>query len=138
MRVQKVEDDVDRLEEWDLDHLRDFWKARFKSPPPQLRSVKLLQHLIAWRLQVSAYGGLDTSTRQTLKRRGASVPAGRDLGLGAVLRRSWQGRMIEVVVEQDGFRWQDKTYPSLSAVARAATGTRWNGPRFFGLRDTDT
>ena len=42
---------------------------------------------------------------------------------------------IEVVVEADGFRWEERTYPSLSAIARAATGTRWNGPRFFGLRE---
>lgn len=63
------------------------------------------------------------------------MPEGRDLGIGAVLRRTWQGRTIEVIVEQDGFRWEDKTYPSLSAIARTATGTRWNGPRFFGLRD---
>ncbi len=59
---------------------------------------------------------------------------GRAYGLGAILRRTWQGRQIEVVVEADGFRFDGRLFVSLSAVARAATGTRWNGPRFFGLR----
>lgn len=135
MRIEKLEQDLARLEACNLDELRRYWKDRFTTPPPKLRSTRLLQHLIAWRLQVTAYGGLDNATRSAIRRRGAMVPEGRDLGVGAVLRRSWQGRTIEVVVEHDGFRWEEKTYSSLSAIARAATGTRWNGPRFFGLRD---
>lgn len=59
---------------------------------------------------------------------------GLELGVGARLRREWQGEMIEVVVTEDGFRWQEDVYPSLSAVATAIAGSRWNGPRFFGLR----
>ena len=55
---------------------------------------------------------------------------------GARLRREWQGRLVEVEVEPEGFRWQDTLYPSLSAAATAIAGTRWNGPRFFGLRNS--
>ena len=135
MRIGKLEQDLDHLGACNLAALRAFWKNRFATPPPKLRSASLLQHLIAWRLQVAAYGGLDDATRKAIRRRGAIVPEGRDLGIGAILRRTWQGRTIEVIVEQDGFRWEGKTYPSLSAIARMATGTRWNGPRFFGLRD---
>ena len=76
-----------------------------------------------------------------MARRGASsaaaAPSGRrvsSLGIGATLRREWRGRTVEVVVEADGFRWEGRTYPSLSAAATAIAGTRWNGPRFFGLR----
>ena len=56
------------------------------------------------------------------------------LGIGARLRREWQGGIVEVVVTEDGFAWQGHVYPSLSAAATAIAGTRWNGPRFFGLR----
>ncbi|WMS43448.1 DUF2924 domain-containing protein [Acuticoccus sp. MNP-M23] len=62
---------------------------------------------------------------------------GLDLGLGAVMRRNWKGELIEVVVEAKGFRWRGELFPSLSAVATAIAGARWNGPRFFGLRKQD-
>jgi hypothetical protein len=127
---QKVED----LAGLDLTGLRAAWQEHF-GLPPKLRSTDLLRHLLAWRLQVALHGGLDRESRRRLTRRGAVVPEGQHLGLGAVLRRDWQGRRIEVVVETGGFRWEGKLYPSLSAVARAVTGSRWNGPRFFGLRE---
>jgi Protein of unknown function (DUF2924) len=57
---------------------------------------------------------------------------------GTVLGREWNGQMQRVVVLADGFAWKGKTYPSLSKVAFAITGTRWNGPKFFGLRDKPT
>ena len=63
------------------------------------------------------------------------MPEGQQLGTGAILRRDWQGKRIEVVIQPDGFHWNGQLWPSLSAVARAVTGTRWNGPRFFGLRE---
>lgn len=133
-RSQQLNDDLDRLPDLPLDDLRAFWAERF-GPPPKLRSPDLLRHLIAWRLQAAQHGGLDHDTRRKLSGRGPIEPEGKQLGLGAVLRRQWQGRRIEAVVEEGGFRWDGDLYPSLSAVARAATGTRWNGPRFFGLRD---
>ena len=58
-----------------------------------------------------------------------------DLRPGTMLAREWNGQMQRVAVLADGFAWNGKTYPSLSKVAFAITGTRWNGPRFFGLRD---
>ena len=58
-----------------------------------------------------------------------------DLSPGTMLAREWDGRMQRVAVLADGFAWNGKTYPSLSKIAFAITGTRWNGPRFFGLRD---
>jgi len=133
-RVGEIEADVAALEGLDLDALRAVWAERF-GPPPKLRSGELLRLMLAWRLQADGLGGLDRDTRRKLAGRGPVIPEGQQLGLGAILRRYWQGRRIEVVVERDGFRWDGTLYPSLSAVARAATGTRWNGPRFFGLRE---
>jgi hypothetical protein len=58
-----------------------------------------------------------------------------ELGAGTRFRREWQGRMVEVVVTPEGFRWEDRLFPSLSAAATAIAGSRWNGQRFFGLRE---
>ncbi len=99
-----------------------------------LRSPELMRLLLAWRLQAAAAGGLDPETRRRLRLRGRVQPEGLELGVGARLRREWRGRTVEVVVEEDGFRWEERLYPSLSAAATAIAGTRWNGPRFFGLR----
>ena len=76
-----------------------------------------------------------TEYLKALAKTGAVAAEGRHLGIGARLTRNWKGREVEVVVEEQGFRWQDRHYPSLSAAATAIAGTRWNGPRFFGLRD---
>ena len=126
--------EVEALTGLDLDRLRAAWSARYGCPPP-LRSVELLQLMLAWRLQAEAFGALDRETRRRLKRRGAIEAEGLTLGVGARLRREWQGRIVEVEVEASGFRWQGTHYPSLSAAATAIAGTRWNGPRFFGLRE---
>jgi hypothetical protein len=118
----------------DLEGLREFWRGRYGAPPP-LRSVALLRLQLAWRLQAEAHGGLDAETRRLLSRSGPTEPEGRQLGVGAILQRNWKGRRVEVVVEESGFRYEDRVFPSLSAAASAIAGSRWNGPRFFGLRD---
>ncbi len=133
-RPADVEAEVAGLAALDLEGLRAAWQACF-GRPPRLRSPELLRLLLAWRLQAEAFGGLDRETRRRLAARGPVEAEGRQFGVGAVLARDWQGQRIEVVVEAAGFRWQGALYPSLSTVASAATGTRWNGPRFFGLRE---
>jgi hypothetical protein len=125
---------VEALEDLDLAGLRAAWRTRYGTPPP-LRSVEILRLMLAWRIQAEAFGALDRTTRRQLRRRGALKPEGLDLGVGARLRREWQGCVVEVEVEPTGFRWQGTLYPSLSAAATAIAGTRWNGPRFFGLRE---
>ena len=130
-----VEQIVAEIQTLDLDALRVFWRAR-DGTPPSLRSTPLLRRLLAWRVQAQALGGLDADTRKALSRSGPIQPEGRQLGIGARLTRIWKGREVIVVVEQDGFRWEDQLFPSLSAAATAIAGTRWNGPRFFGLRDS--
>src|SRR5262249_14491258 len=101
--------------------------------------------VLAYRLQADRLGDLDIESRRLLDGAGSpkdadkcSVGAHRlttDLRPGTVLNREWNGRMQRVAVLADGFAWNGKTYPSLSQIALAITGTRWNGPRFFGLRD---
>jgi hypothetical protein len=127
------ENELRTLAQLDLSGLRDVWARRI-GPVPRLRSVELMRLMLAWRIQAEALGGLDAATRQLLARKGKPAPEGQSLGHGAVLRRIWQGRTIEAVVEDGGFRFEGQRYPSLSAIARKATGTSWNGPRFFGLR----
>ncbi len=133
--TKAVEQLVAEIEELDLDGLRAFWKGRFGAPPP-LRSEPIMRQLLAWRVQAQALGGLDTDTRKALSRSGPVQPEGKHLGAGARLTRIWKGREVTVVVEEDGFRWEHQLFPSLSAAATAIAGTRWNGPRFFGLRNS--
>jgi hypothetical protein len=125
---------VREIEQMELEQLREFWRRRYGAPPP-LRSLPIMRMVLAWRVQAEALGGLDAETRRALARTGAIEAEGRHLGIGAKLTRTWKGRPVEVVVEEDGFRWNGALYPSLSAAATAIAGSRWNGPRFFGLRD---
>jgi hypothetical protein len=91
--------------------------------------------MIAWHIQERAFGGLDRDTRRfldSLARAGASPR--RQLKPGTVLVRDYQGQRHTVTVEREGFDWQGTSYSSLSAIARAITGTAWSGPRFFALQ----
>ncbi|WP_242141144.1 DUF2924 domain-containing protein [Sphingomonas sp. TREG-RG-20F-R18-01] len=125
---------VGEIADLDLVALRELWRQRYGAAP-SLRSVPLLRRLLAWRIQAEAYGGLDHTTTRALARKGPLRAEGLDLGIGACLTREWQGRTYKVEVEVDGYRSEGRLYPSLSAAATAIAGSRWNGPRFFGLRD---
>ena len=129
-----VTDVVDTIGTMDLEALRSEWRRRYGAPP-RLRSVPILRQLLAWRVQAEVLGGLDAGSRKALARTGAVAPEGQHLGIGARLTRKWKGRTVEVVVEEAGFRFEDRLFPSLSAAATAIAGSKWNGPRFFGLRD---
>jgi hypothetical protein len=91
--------------------------------------------MIAWRLQEQALGGLDRESLRFLDglARHSGLPR-RQLKPGTVLVRDYHGQRHTVTVAADGFEWQGTTYASLSAIARAITGTTWSGPRFFALR----
>lgn len=130
----RVADLVHAIKQLDLDGLRTEW-ARHYGAPPALRSVTILRLMLAWRLQADAHGGLDSDTRRALAKKGRIKAEGLELGVGARLTRNWLGKTHEVIVEEGGFRWEGRTYRSLSAAASAIAGSRWNGPRFFGLRE---
>jgi hypothetical protein len=93
--------------------------------------------MLAYRIQEDAFGGLDRDTAKLLDRlaRGEKPSElNRRLKAGTVLVREYQGERHTVTVTTEGFVWRDTTYSSLSMIAHVITGTRWNGPRFFGLR----
>jgi hypothetical protein len=129
-----IEAEIAHLRSLALDALRRRWRVMFGRTPPAVLSKDLLGRMIAWRLQEQAFGGLDReslSFLDGLARHGSSPR--RHLKPGTVLVRDYQGQRHTVTVAPDGFDWQGTTYASLSAIARAITGTAWSGPRFFAL-----
>jgi Protein of unknown function (DUF2924) len=143
-----VEDEIAHLRGLDLRGLRARWLSVFQKPAPAHLVRHLLFAVIAYRLQVDRFGDLDHATRQVLdrtvaKETGPTMSARltsfdqkrTELTPGTVLVREWDRRSQRVMVTAVGFAWNGKTYDSLSKVAFAITGTKWNGPRFFGLRD---
>src|ERR1700738_1561718 len=145
-----VEDEIVHLRGLDLKGLRARWQSVLQRPAPGHLPRHLLFAIIASRIKADRFGDLDHETKQLLDRTGAkeSGPAmsarlvsfdqkRTELTPGTVLVREWDRRSQRVMVMSDGFAWNGQTYDSLSKVAFAITGTRWNGPRFFGLRDKE-
>ena len=129
-----IEAEIAHLRSLALDALRRHWRVTFGRPLPADLSKDLLGRMIAYRLQERAFGGLDRESLRFLHglaRHGGSPR--RRLKPGTVLVRDYHGQRHTVTVVSDGFDWQGATYPSLSAIARAITGTAWSGPRFFAL-----
>jgi Protein of unknown function (DUF2924) len=141
---RKLEVEIARLRDLDNRGLRRRWHAVVGRLPPAHLPRHLLFRILAYQLQADRFGDLDGNSKRLLDGTESPETAGQKAGLvrgiaevrpGTVLGREWNGRMQRVSVLADGFAWNGKTYPSLSQVAFAITGTRWNGPRFFGLRD---
>lgn len=133
--ADSVAAEVRGLAELDLEGLRAAWRRRFGCPPG-LRSPELLRFMIAWRLQVAAHGDHDADVKRELRKSARRKVQALALNPGTRLRREWRGRLHEVVVTEAGFVWEGVIYSSLSAVAGAITGGKWNGVRFFGLEQT--
>jgi hypothetical protein len=137
--------EIARLRDLDVGELRSRWHTVFGRRPPPHLPRHLLFRVLAYRLQADHLGDLDGECRRLLDCSESPEKAGQravDLGRhtaelrpGTMLARKWNGQMQRVAVLADGFAWNGETYPSLSKVALAITGTRWNGPKFFGLRD---
>jgi hypothetical protein len=127
--------ELDRIRSLRLDALRRQWRMVFGRVPPAGLNKDLLGRMIAARLQERAFGGLDRDSLRFLESlaRYKRLPR-RQFKPGTVLVREYQGRRHAVTIVHDGFEWQGTTYPSLSAIARAITGTAWSGPRFFALQ----
>jgi len=125
----------------DLADVRALWRATFKKEPPAGLTRDLLGRQLAWRIQEKAFGGHDAATLQLLNAYGRQdadkVVLFRRLKPGTSVAREYQGVRHIVRITEGGFVWQGKTDDSLSAIAREITGSRWNGPRFFGLRPAE-
>jgi Protein of unknown function (DUF2924) len=145
-----IEDEIVHLRGLDLKGLRSRWLSEFRSRPVEHLPRHLLFAIIAYRVQATRLGDLDHATMQVLDRTapmetGAAMSARlvcfdqkrTELTPGTVLVREWDRQSQRVAVMADGFAWNGQIYDSLSKVAFAITGTKWNGPRFFGLRDKE-
>jgi hypothetical protein len=129
--------EIERVRSLSPAGLRRRWQAEFGRQPPKSLSVDLLRRMIANRIQEQAFGTLDRTTLKLLDglaRRGGARSSERNLKIGTVLVRDYQRRRHTVTVGPDGYVWEGASYSSLSAIARAITGTVWNGPRFFAVK----
>jgi hypothetical protein len=145
MRQQQQSDtDLSDLDRQTRAQLRDLWQKELGEKPPACFGRELLALGIAHARQERRYSGLRKSSVRELDRlfaralngsmgEGRAPPLGRP---GTILVREWQGTTHHVTVVADGFIWNGRTHSSLSGIATAITGTKWNGPRFFGLRET--
>jgi hypothetical protein len=137
-----VEAELDRLPTAPIADLRKRYRELFRTEPPKAFGPDLLRRSIAHRIQEAAYGGLLASTQRLLNqlvKAAMAKPNGRlelprRIKPGSELVRTWNKRTYRVMVMADGFAYDGKKFTSLSEIATEITGTRWNGPRFFGLR----
>ena len=141
---------INAVAELPIGELRQAWSEAWGAPPPKGARRRLLMLGIAWKWQTAVHGGLP----KPLERRLAALMAGRQgsgapngaaaarttpprLMPGARLLRVWKGERHAVQVTESGYLWRGRSWTSLSAIARAITGCRRNGPAFFGLRERD-
>jgi hypothetical protein len=140
-----VEDAIAELKQLSLEGLRLRWRTSFAKTTPMQLPRHLLVYMIAYRMQVDLHGDLGKDQKRYLDTVGKTVgqdPAAevsshsidrKPFKVGTLLVREHEGVQHRVTVTPEGFLWGDSTYASLSAVAKAITGTNWNGRRFFGL-----
>jgi len=137
---------LENLERLSRAELRALWTEELAESPPASLGRDILALGIAYARQERQYGSLAKPVAKELDRLSARVlrgsatdapqlPATPLPRAGTILVREWQGTTHHVTVTDDGFLWNGKPHRSLSNIARAITGTKWNGPRFFGLRD---
>lgn len=137
----RLADEIAALADIPYGDLQTTWRRHFRYPAPKKLSRALLELGIAWKIQERAHGGLSTANRRKLDElartlsTNANLAQPRTIALkpGARIVRDWGGQTHEILVTEDGFVWRGKTWASLSVIAREITGTRWSGPRFFGL-----
>jgi hypothetical protein len=137
-----VEDELDRLPAMPIAQLRVRYREVFRTEPPKAFGPDLLRRSIAHRIQEKAYGGLPRFAQRLLDQMmkayaakpGGKIVLPRRIKPGSVLVREWKGKSHRVMVLAEGFAYGGETYTNLSEIAVLITGTRWNGPRFFGLR----
>jgi hypothetical protein len=143
-----IDVEIARLRALDVEKLRSRWQTIFRRQPSATLPRHLLFAMIAYRLQAKAFGDVDAETLRLLQKIDMAASKSetasltkmltqwqRELSPGTILVREWNGQAHHVMVVEQGFAWQGITYDSLSKIAQAITGTKWNGPRFFGLRD---
>jgi hypothetical protein len=137
-KEREVERKVAALAGLDRRELSERWRSAFGTDAPPRTSRALMVKAIAHEIQVTAFGGHSARTLRAL-RAATKSDGGRGVralpGRGSRLIREWNGTLHEVEVLEDGYLWNGQSHRSLSSIAKAITGTKWSGPRFFGLKD---
>ena len=142
-----IEEDIAHLRDLDLEGLRARWQSVTGRPAAKHIPKHILFGTLAYRIQADAFGDINAATSQLL-RQAAKVESKQailplteklrqrrhKLAAGTVLMREWNGQQHRVTAMENGFIFNGETFASLSTIASAITGTKWNGPRFFGLR----
>jgi hypothetical protein len=130
-----------QIAELDPARLAEEWAHRYGAPAPNI-SPDLVRLGLAYRFQEQRHGGVSRTSKTIMRRTAVAAdqpvkpPAMiRKLTTGTRLVRDWHGAGHTVTVLDDGFAYDGKHWPSLSAIAKAITGAHWNGPRFFGLTE---
>ena len=144
--IEKLSREIVSLESLDLNQLRVRWKLLYEIEAPPHLSRDWLRRAVAYRIQENVLGGLKPATRRLLERiaedarvrKPTKVVPMRKVGPNTILIREWGGTRHEVTMVEKGVMFRGKRYRSLSEVAREITGSRWSGPRFFGLRSQNT
>ena len=147
---ETLEASVASLSGLDVDQLRLQWRNHLGGVAPAHLPGWLLMRVLAYRIQAAAFGDLDRAILRRLREsvdeafklggarpfatRGPTTREGVGLKSGALLVREWNGRLERIMILDDGYAWNGCVYRSLSQVAKAITGTNWNGHRFFGLK----
>jgi Protein of unknown function (DUF2924) len=137
-----LEREIAALPTTPLAELRAHWKRLYGRPPPKSLRRDLLVRAVAYQMQVEVYGGLSPATKRRLQEIVLAAKEGRlepvaakaQIAPGTRLIRLWQGITHTVFVHADGFEWNGSRYRSLSTIAKAITGTNWNGWTFFGVK----
>src|SRR6266550_2812765 len=137
-----LEAEIARLPDLGHDELRQRWKLLFGHPAPKSLRRRFMARAVAYQMQVAAYGGLSATTKRRLREIAMAISNGDRTGVfsgvqikpGTQLIRQWQNATHSVMVLDEGFALDGRTYKSLSAIAKAITGTNWNGYAFFGIK----
>lgn len=134
--------EIARLPDLGHDELRTRWRLLFGHAAPKSLRRRFMARAVAYQMQVAAYGGLSTATRRRLREIALAISngdrgnafSGFQIKPGTQLIRQWQNTTHTVMVLEEGFALDGRTYKSLSAIAKAITGTNWNGYAFFGIK----
>lgn len=126
---------IETLKDMSHAELCPVWIETFRTQPPKRLSASLMRRILAHEIQARATRRLSKRDQNKLIKlsRGDARPCAPGLVAGGRLIREWNGATHEVEVLEKGFSWRGQTFRSLSAIAEAITGTRWSGPRFFGI-----
>jgi hypothetical protein len=137
-----LETEIGRLPDLSLGELRERWKTLFGHPAPKSLRRNFLARAVAYQMQVETFGGLSVATKRRLREIANAVRNGDANAVlstsrikpGTQMIRQWQNITHRVTASKQGFEWEGRTFNSLSAVAKAITGTNWNGFAFFGIK----